>query len=244
MNIVPTGCGLGAEIRDIDLRELDDAAFEAIQRAWLDHLVLLFRGQQLSDDALIAFSRRFGQLDLAPIQETGRRFVQGVPELYVVSNVVKDGEPIGSLGAGEAVWHTDMSYLPRPPKASALYALEIPAVGGDTEFINMYALYEALPGPLKQRIDGLRIKHDGTYNSGGYIRQGVTPTDDPRASPGTYHPLVCTHPETGATDALPGAPTQCIHRGPGPSGVRGIARCVMGIHRTHRVGVAQSLADR
>ena len=61
----------------------------------------------------------------------------------------------------------------------------------------MYARYEALPETLKRRLAGLRVKHDGTYNSGGYVRQGVTPTDDPREAPGTYHPLVCTHPETG-----------------------------------------------
>jgi taurine dioxygenase len=120
-----------------------------------------------------------------------------MPELYIVSNVLKDGEPIGSLGNGEAVWHTDMSYLPDPPKASMLYALEIPPAGGNTEFVNMYAVYEALPAELKRVIAALRIKHDGTYNSGGYVRQGVTPTDDPRESPGIFHPLVCTHPETG-----------------------------------------------
>jgi taurine dioxygenase len=195
--VLPTGGGLGAEIRGEDLRRLADEAFAAIHRAWLDHLVLLFRGQELTDAELIAFSRRFGELDLAPIQETGRRFVEGLPELYVVSNVLKDGEPIGSLGYGEAVWHTDMSYLPDPPKASILYALEIPPAGGNTEFINMYAVYEALPVDLKRDIAGLRIKHDGTYNSGGYVRQGVAPTDDPRESPGMFHPLVCTHPETG-----------------------------------------------
>ncbi len=197
MKIQQTVGGLGAEIRDIDLRALDDATFRTIHQAWLDNLVLLFRGQRLTDAELIAFSRRFGDLDLAPVQETGRRFVDGLPELYVVSNVLKDGEPIGSLGAGEAVWHTDMSYLPHPPKASMLYALEIPPAGGDTEFINMYAVYDALPDRLKRGIAGFRIKHDGTYNSGGYVRQGVTPSDDPRLSPGAYHPLVCTHPETG-----------------------------------------------
>jgi taurine dioxygenase len=194
--VMPTGGGLGAEIRGADLRRLGDDVFAAIHRAWLDHLVLLFRGQDLDDAQLIAFSRRFGELDLAPIQETGRRFVEGMPELYVVSNVLKDGEPIGSLGYGEAVWHTDMSYLPDPPMASMLYALEIPATGGDTEFVNMYSVYEALPADLKRRIAGLRVKHDGAYNSGGYVRQGVTPTDDPRESPGVFHPLVCTHPET------------------------------------------------
>ena len=195
--VVPSGRGLGAEIRSVDLRRLGEDAFAAIHRAWLDNLVLLFRGQELTDAELIAFSRRFGELDLAPIQETGRRFVDGMPELYIVSNVLKDGEPIGSLGNGEAVWHTDMSYLPDPPKASMLYALEVPPAGGNTAFVNMYVVYEALPADLKRDIAGLRIKHDGTYNSGGYVRQGVTPTDDPRASPGIFHPLVCTHPETG-----------------------------------------------
>ena len=197
MVILPTGGGLGAEVRGVDLRNLDDAGFAEIVRAWFDNLVLLFRDQTLTDAELIAFSKRFGALDLAPVQETGRRFVDGLPELYIVSNVMKDGEPIGSLGSGEAVWHTDMSYLPEPPKASMLYALEIPPHGGDTGFINMYSVYEALPDTLKQRIAGLRIKHDGTYNSGGYVRQGVTATDDPRTAPGAYHPLVCTHPDTG-----------------------------------------------
>jgi taurine dioxygenase len=104
---------------------------------------------------------------------------------------------IGSLGAGEAVWHTDMSYLDDPPKASMLYAIEVPPAGGNTGFTSMYLAYEELPDGLKQRIAGRRVKHDGTYNSGGYVRQGVTPTDDPREAPGTYHPIVCTHPESG-----------------------------------------------
>jgi len=159
--------------------------------------VLLVRGQTLSDGELIAFSRRFGDLDWAPIQETGRRFVEGLPEIYIVSNVTVNGQSIGSLGAGEAVWHTDMSYLDVPPMASMLYALEVPPAGGNTSFCSMYAVYEALPDPLKRRIANLKIKHDGTYNSGGYLRQGVTATDDPRKSPGAMHPLVCTHPDTG-----------------------------------------------
>jgi len=165
--------------------------------AWLDHLVLLFHGQHLDDDELLAFSRRFGELDVAPVQENGQRFVEGYPELYVVSNVIENGIAIGSLGNAELVWHTDMSYQADPPKASMLYALEIPPAGGNTGFLNMYRAYEGLPVALKARLAGLMVKHDGTYNSGGYVRAGVTPTDDPRAAPGTLHPLVCTHPETG-----------------------------------------------
>jgi len=193
----PTGAALGAEVQGVDLRALDDLGFAAIHRAWLDHQVLLFRDQALTDNDLVAVSRRFGELDEAPVQETGQRFVEGHPEIYVISNVVQQGIPIGSLGAGEAVWHTDMSYLPNPPKASALYALEVPPSGGDTSFCSMYAAWDALPEPLRRRVEGARVKHDGTYNSGGYTRQGVTPTDDPRTSPGTLHPLVYVHPETG-----------------------------------------------
>jgi taurine dioxygenase len=133
-DVIPTGAALGAEVRGIDPRALDDAAFAAIHRTWLEHQVLLIRDQSLSDQDLIAFSRRFGALDQAPIQENGRRFVDGCPEIYVVSNVVENGVAIGSLGAGEAVWHTDMSYLPDPPKASILYALEEPPSGVDTSF--------------------------------------------------------------------------------------------------------------
>ncbi len=197
ITVTPTGAALGAEVDGIDLRRITDADFAAVYRAWLEHSVLLFRGQTLDDDGLIAFSRRFGELDFAPIQENGRRFVDGHPEIYVVSNVIENGVAIGSLGAGEAVWHTDMSYLEDPPKASMLYAIEIPPAGGNTGFTSMYRAYEALPETLKRRLAGRRVKHDGTYNSGGYLREGVTPTDDPREAPGTYHPIVCTHPETG-----------------------------------------------
>jgi taurine dioxygenase len=197
MTIVPAGEALGAEVRGVDLRTLGDEEFATVHRAWLDHLVLLFRGQHLTDADLIGFSRRFGDLDWAPVQEAGRRFVEGHPEIYVVSNVLENGVPIGSLGAGEAVWHTDMSYLETPPKASILYALEVPATGGNTYFCNMVRAYESLPDALKMRSCGLTVKHDATYNSGGYVRQGLTAVDDPVESPGVYHPLAPIHPETG-----------------------------------------------
>jgi taurine dioxygenase len=195
--VIPTEAALGAEVVTGDLRMLDDDGFGRVVKAWHDHAVMLFRDQTLADHDLIAFSRRFGDLDIAPVQENGRRFVEGMPEIYIVSNVKVNGEAIGSLGDGEAAWHTDMSYMAIPPKASMLFALEVPPRGGNTSFCSMYAIYESLPAALKARIAGLAIKHDGTYNSGGFARQGVTPTDDPRTSPGALHPLVCTHPVTG-----------------------------------------------
>src|SRR6202051_3968952 len=162
INAVPfqSGHTFGAEVTGIDLRTITDADFARIHQAWIDHQVLLFRDQALGDPDLIAFSRRFGDLDWAPIQENGRRFVAGMPEIYIVSNVKVDGEAIGSLGDGEATWHTDMSYVDLPPKASMLYSLEVPPTGGNTSFCSMYAIYEALPAALKARIAGLQIKHD------------------------------------------------------------------------------------
>ena len=190
---------VGAEISNADLARLSDAEFTTIEQAWNRHSALLFRDQKLTDDDLLAFSRRFGELDPPPVQEHGRQSPEGYPEVYVVSNVLDDkGAPIGALGAGEAVWHTDMSYLALPPDASMLYALEIPPSGGDTWVLGMQAAWAALPAALKARLRDRRIKHDGTYNSGGYLRKGVTPSDDPHQAPGAWHPAVLRHPVTGA----------------------------------------------
>jgi taurine dioxygenase len=190
---------VGAEISQVDLSQLSDAEFSQIEQAWNRHSALLFRDQKLTDDDLLAFSRRFGELDPPPVQEHGRQSPEGYPEVYVVSNVLDDkGAPIGALGAGEAVWHTDMSYLPLPPDASMLYALEIPPSGGDTWVLGMQAAWTTLPAALKAKLRDRRIKHDGTYNSGGYLRKGVTPSDDPHQAPGAWHPAVLRHPVTGA----------------------------------------------
>jgi taurine dioxygenase len=190
---------VGAEISGVDLSRLSDAEFAQIEQAWYRHSALLFRDQKLTDDDLLAFSRRFGELDPPPVQEHGRQSPEGYPEVYVVSNVLDaQGAPIGALGAGEAVWHTDMSYLPLPPDASMLYALEIPPSGGDTWVLGMQAAWTALPAALKAKLTDRRIKHDGTYNSGGYLRKGVTPSDDPHQAPGAWHPAVLRHPATGA----------------------------------------------
>src|SRR5215470_19891231 len=199
MTLRPLTSAVGVEIGNIDLTALSAAEFAQIEAAWHRYSVLLFRGQKLSDDNLLAFSRRFGDLDPPPNQERGRQSPPGYPDIYVVSNVLDDqGQAIGALGAGEAVWHTDMSYADVPPDASMLYALEIPPSGGNTHFLSMQAAWAALPEPLKARLKGRRIKHDGTYNSGGFLRKGVTPTDDPHQAPGAWHPAVLAHPVTGA----------------------------------------------
>jgi taurine dioxygenase len=198
MTVRPVTSAVGAELSGIDLKRLSEVDFAALQSAWYTHGMILVRGQQLSDDDLLAFSRRFGELDPPPNQERGRISPPGYPDVYVVSNVLdKNGDPIGALGYGEAAWHTDMSYLDMPPDASMLYSLEIPPIGGNTWFCGMQAACDALPKDLRARIEGRRVKHDGTYNSGGYLRQGVTPTDDPLAAPGAWHPAILKHPVNG-----------------------------------------------
>ena len=115
----------------------------------------------------------------------------------MISNVIENGVAIGALGAGEASWHTDMSFLPDPPLGSVLYSLEVPPSGGDTWFLNMVMAYQALPADLRARVDGLSLKHDSTTNSGGFLRHGYERPTDLATSPGTVHPLVITHPESG-----------------------------------------------
>jgi taurine dioxygenase len=197
MEVVPTG-SVGAEIGGVDLAHASRAHIDAIKQAWYRHDVLVFRHQKLTDDDLLAFSRHFGTLDPPPNQGAGKKSPPGYPDIYVVSNVLDEqGEPIGALGDGEAVWHTDMSYIAWPPDASMLYSLEIPAQGGDTWFCSMRAALKKMPRELVERIRHLDIKHDGTYDSGGYVRKGLAPTNDPRTSPGTPHPIIIEHPESG-----------------------------------------------
>jgi taurine dioxygenase len=189
---------IGAEVQDIDLARATRAEVDTIKSAWYRHDVLLFRNQRLSDDNLLNFSRHFGALDSPPNQGAGRKSPPGYPEVYIVSNVLDDqGEPIGALGDGEAAWHTDMSYAAQPPDASMLYSLEIPKRGGDTWFCSMKAALARMPKALVERVRRLDIKHDGTYDSGGNVRKGLAPSNDPRGSVGTPHPIVIRHPMSG-----------------------------------------------
>ena len=201
VQVIPTGAALGAEVRCGDVRVLEEAAFQEIYRAVLDHLVIRIRGQTLSDAELIAFGRRFGELDFAPLARTGKEKARPHPEIIVVSNVMENGVPIGVLRDAEVVWHSDNSYRERPLSYSALYALEVPPSGGDTGFANMYLALETLPPDVKARIAGATLKHDMTYNSAGDLREGFAPVADARHAPGPSHPIIRTHPETGY-DAL------------------------------------------
>ena len=185
--VTPLSPALGAQIHGIDAAAIDDAGFERVRAAWLEHLVLLFRNQRLDDRALVDFTSRFGELEEAPLFG-GRRYVEEHPEVMIISNVAVDGREIGSLGNAEAFWHTDLNFVEEPPAASCLFAHEVPPTGGDTGFANMYAAFEALPQDVAARIAGRRIRHDARFNSAGYLREVRVPD--------TLHPIVRRHPET------------------------------------------------
>ncbi|MXY48383.1 MAG: TauD/TfdA family dioxygenase [Gemmatimonadetes bacterium] len=179
--VIPTGGALGAEVRGLDLRnELDGETVRVLCGAFLDHCVLFFRGQAISQEDLVRFTRYFGR----PVPHVRPQPDRPIEEIFVISNVTEDGKPIGALGSEEIPFHSDLSYLPEPGTISLLYALEIPDEGGDTMWANGYASYEALDPDMKARIDGLNAVH----------RHSIDALNTPEP---TMHPVVRIHPETG-----------------------------------------------
>jgi taurine dioxygenase len=199
MRTSPLAAAFGTEVHGVRLAALSDGEFRELYAHWQASGIMLVRGQECMTDAQFeAFSARFGELDPPPNQGVGRKNVPGFPNLYVVSNEVDAaGEPLGALGYGEAVWHTDMSYLPVPPIASMLLARRLPAWGGNTWATSMCAAYENLPAELKERAKKLWIKHDGTRDSGGNLRKGVEDDHNPVTSRGHPHPAVIRDPGSG-----------------------------------------------
>ena len=199
IDIKPINHGFGADIGGIDLATITDADFEIIYQAWLDYGVLRFHDQKLTKDSLQAFSQRFGPLEKIPFGKLSKEQQAKIDNLYVtaISNIVIDGKPLGGLGDGELVWHSDMTYVETPPPASVLLGVEIPAQGGDTYFCDQKAAYEKLSDDMKARIANLTIKHDAAHSSDGKLRPGYEDLTDPRKAPGAVHPIVRPHDETG-----------------------------------------------
>jgi len=197
VEVIASAQPLGAEVRGVDLRNLTEASFAALQQALLDRLVIVVRGQRLTDAELIALGKRFGEIEPPGMSIIGKPYIEEYPDILVISNVVENGVPQGNLGAGEATWHTDMSYREKPTTVAILHALEIPPSGGNTYFANQYLAYESLSAELKSRLDGRMLVHDETYNSAGQLRKGFKEVLDPREAPGARHPIFRTHPVTG-----------------------------------------------
>lgn len=195
--IIPSGKACGAEVSGVDLAALDPATVATLQQAIREHLVVVVRGQPISDPQLIALGKSFGELEPPGMSPIGKPFIDAFPDILVISNIMEQGMPMGNLGAGEAIWHTDMSYRPRPCTIAILHALEVPPAGGNTYFANQYLAYDALSDELKKKLDGLEVIHDETYNSAGQMRKGFKEVTDPRQAPGAHHKIFRTHPHTG-----------------------------------------------
>ncbi len=194
LTLKPVCDALGAEVVGLDLsRPLDDATFAAVHRAFLDHLVLVFREQTLSPESQIAFSRRFGPIDLHPADDATH---PDHPEVLLVSTRKRDGKYVGLPDAGP-MWHSDIAYKERTALGSMLYAIEVPNRGGDTRFANMYAAYDGLPERLRQALEGRRgVFLAGRNNAKQEFRRRLN--DDQRSrTPPVTHPIIRTHPETG-----------------------------------------------
>ena len=190
----PLSEALGAEIIGLDLSQpLEKTTFNAVHRAHLEYLVLVFSGQLLTPNQHIAFSQRFGPLDIHPEDDA---VLSDHPEILLVSTRRKKGNYIG-LPDGGPKWHSDISYRKKPSLGSMLYGIEIPEEGGNTGFSNMYRAYETLPGSLKQAIDGKRgIFLAGRNNAKQTFRRTLNDAQKAKTPP-VSHPIIRTHPETG-----------------------------------------------
>jgi taurine dioxygenase len=195
LEVVPLTRHIGAEIRGIDLRRTpDDATIRAIYQAWLDHLVLIFPGQDLSQEDLVRATGFFGEI--GELHRPPKYFPKGyaslLPGIMLISNIRENGEPIGALPDGEMMFHHDMIHAEVPSKATLLYAVEIPSTGGNTLFASGYAAYEALDSAIREQLEGRKALHHYNY--------GSTQRGDSRGTAAfgeCVHPVFRTHEDTG-----------------------------------------------
>ena len=198
---------MGAEIENVDLSApLPDAVFARIARAFLDHKLLVFRGQELSSGQIQAFAERFGPIEVHTVRRPDGSVLDGV---HAVTNLDADGKPSQKPHINaNYFWHSDKSHYPAPALLSMLYPVELPPDGGETEFANMAMAYADLPPDMKQRIEGLKVENDFEYamtNVGKVLTE-----DERRATPPVVHPVVRTHPETGVRSLFVGMYSRAI----------------------------------
>jgi taurine dioxygenase len=199
MNVRSVSAVMGAEIVDVDLNDLSDDAFGEIRDAFHAYQVIVIRDQNLTPAAQLDFSRRFGALE---DQLNAHYTVPDYPDVLVLSNDMKDSKPVGLIDGGD-FWHSDSSHRDNPSMATILYAVKNPSRGGDTEFANMYAAYEALPFEMKSRITGLKGIHAVSKLKNKRVTVSPRRPDGKdfyerqKSLPDQIWPLVRTHPVTG-----------------------------------------------
>ena len=195
IRIERVGYACGARVTGVDVsKKLSQEELDVIHKAWLEHLVLVFPGQQLDARALVRFTSLFGPLDDYATQPFNRH--PEINEVMVLTNKHTNGKPSKTYNAGQN-WHTDLSYTLRPAKATSVYCVEKPSVGGDTMFANMYLAYETLTPKMREFLDGLEGVHDASLIEGLDKRGPEVANEFRRLNPPVVHPAVRVHPETG-----------------------------------------------
>lgn len=197
ISVHPLHGAFGAEIVGAppDL-QMDEPTFRAIQQAWFDHSILLFRNLAMTPAQHIAFTRRVGPLH---VMEPLDMNLPGHAEVFVVSNAIRDGKPIGLKRAGEG-FHTDGEDKARPNAGSFLYAIEVPPERGDTLFVDMYGAHDALPDDIKQKLAGRRARFSRVdLHETHYPLMAPLTEAQKRARPDVFHPLLRRHPDSGRT---------------------------------------------
>jgi taurine dioxygenase len=190
IEVRPLTGAIGAEILDVDLGALDDKSFAEIDQAFLDHLVLFFRNQDITPAAQIDFARRFGDIGFYP-------FVAGMADHPEIIEVLKEADETVNFGG---VWHSDTAYLETPPLGSVLYAKEVPPIGGDTVWSNMYLAYDNLSDGMKDMLRGLRAVNSSRKGAAAVTREARIEDHGKEDAADAYesiHPAIRTHPDTG-----------------------------------------------
>src|ERR1700720_3009742 len=199
LTVTPLSRAGGAEIQCFDLaNQVPEPTVRAIKQAWGEHLVLVFRGQNITQEQQLRFASYFGELGdrkLAPEPLRGRTegIQQDHKKILLVTNIKVDGQPIGAFGDGEFWFHIDSGYTPRPYKYTFLHALELPSTGGNTLFANMYKAYEAVPSALKEKLRGKKALHIHEYKRSEKANLAADISNIPHF----HHPVFITHPDTG-----------------------------------------------
>jgi len=204
---------IGAEIRGLDLSEpLPDEIMEKVRKVWLDHVVAVFPEQDVDDEQHIEFSKQLGELELinmAALQMDGRPEIFEATNLDANDNIMLDENPVLAINRGNQKWHSDSSFKTVPATASMLHAYIVPKEGGETEFANMAAAYDALEDETKQRCEGLIAIHDFYWSRRDVNEQALT-QEERDAIPPVRHPLIRVHPETGRKAIYVGSHTREI----------------------------------
>ncbi|MBO6949766.1 MAG: TauD/TfdA family dioxygenase [Rhodospirillales bacterium] len=211
IEVRPLTGALGAEIFGVDIAKMDDATFDEIYDAFLEHLVIFFRDQDITPEQQLAFAHRFGEIHTHP-------YMKGLDDYPEILEIVKEPKDTYTFGN---IWHTDQMFTPKPAKATILYAKETPAAGGDTMFANMYMAYDCMSEPMKSMLSGVKTFNAGAkrkYNderSRAERYKGTSAMADKVRDPGNLitesaHPVIRTHPETGKKSLYIGSHTQSL----------------------------------